>query len=400
PARLMPKVRAGVGPHMKGQGFTMANTPGPDAQSVSPRKDATALPDPSMDPASSPPVTGDGWPAAAAGSVGLDAARLGRMAGAITGGDFKKIGCVLLARRGQLAYEGYFDELGREGLRNTRSATKSVTGMVIGIAIAQGLLAGVDAPILPFFPDKLPLQYPDPRKQSITVADFLTMSSLLECDDFNAFSRGNEERMYLIEDYVQFTLDLPIKGFPSWTPKPGESPYGRSFSYCTAGVATLGGVLERATKMPVPVFAQTHLFGPLGIQHADWQLTPTGLAMTGGGLALRARDLLKLGQLYLNGGAWNEKHIVPKEWVDDSVRPHVRVDDETEYGYLWWLRRFSSGNRSYAAFLMSGNGGNKVAVFPQLDLVAVITSTNFGARDMHEQTDRLLCEYILPAVAS
>lgn len=353
-----------------------------------------------MEQSSSPHATDDGWQTCAAGSVGFDTARLERMAGSIARGDFKKIGCVLLARHGQLAYEAYFDELGPEGLRNTRSATKTVTGMLIGIAIDKGFLAGVDALILPFFPDKQPLQYPDPRKQSLTVEDFLTMSSLLECDDFNSFSRGNEERMYLIEDYVQFTLDLPIKGFPSWSPKPEQSPYGRSFSYCTAGVATLGGVLARATKAPVPEFAQANLFDPLAIRNVEWQVTPTGLAMTGGGLSLRARDLLKLGQFYLNGGEWGGRHVVPKTWVDDSIRPHVRVDDETEYGYLWWIRRFISGTQSHPAYLMSGNGGNKVAVFPEVDLVAVITSTNFSARDMHEQTDRILCEHILPAVAS
>ena len=339
------------------------------------------------------------WAAAAPEAVGLDTARLQAMRAAIGGGEFQRITSVLVARRGKLAFEAYFEDFDRESLMNTRSASKSVTSILVGIAIDKGFLAGVDAPVMQFFPDKQPVQYPDPRKEQITVEDFLTMSSLLECDDSNSFSRGNEERMYPIEDWIQFTLDLPIRGFPAWTTRPEDSPYGRSFSYCTAGTVTLGGVLERATGMSVLKFAEEHLFAPLGIEQVGWQLGPLGTAMTGGGLSLRSRDLLKLGQLYLNGGIWDGSRVISEGWVTVTTRPHVRVDDVTEYGYLWWLRTFRNGEKSFPAYLMQGNGGNKVAVFPELELVAVITSTNFNTRGMHEQTDRLLSEFILAAVS-
>src|ERR1051326_6703498 len=176
-----------------------------------------------MMPGSSTPATLDGgWLVASPADLGFAAAPLEAMTNAIQTGAFKKVNSVLIARQGKLVYEAYFNGFERASLMNTRSATKTVTSMLIGIAIEQGLLSGVDAPIFAFFPEKQPVQYPDPRKEQITVEDFLTMSSLLECDDFNSFSRGNEERMYLLEDWVQFTLDLPIRGFPSWDPKPED----------------------------------------------------------------------------------------------------------------------------------------------------------------------------------
>jgi CubicO group peptidase (beta-lactamase class C family) len=320
----------------------------------------------------------------------------------VKSGVFKKIGSVLVARHGKLVFQEYFDG-SASSLRDTRSATKSITSILIGIAIDKGFLAGVDAQVMSFFPDKQPVKNPDPRKEKITVEDFLTMSSLLECDDNNQFSTGNEERMYLTEDYGKFTLDLPIKGFPSWATRPEDSPYGRSFCYCTAGTATLGGVLERATRMKVSEFADKYLFSPLGITDVAWQPTPSGLVMTGGGLRLNSQDLLKLGQLYLTGGSWRGAEVVSKRWVEESTRPHAKVEDteyvkNTEYGYLWWLKSFGANGKHFPSFNMLGNGGNKVSVFPSLDMVGVLTSTFYNNRAAHQQTDQLLSDYILASV--
>lgn len=349
------------------------------------------------DPYVQPRETGDGWSVGSAAGTGLDEARLVDMAEAIGNGDFGDITSILVARDGKLVYEEYFSGDAEE-LRNTRSVTKTITGMLVGQAIERRYLAGVDAGVFELLgqPD---MRNPDPRKRAITVEDLLTMSSILECDDWNEFSRGNEERMYLVEDWAQFALDLPVKGFPPWQAKPADAPYGRSFSYCTAGVFLLGRALERAAGVTVQAFAAEVLFRPLGISNFDWQLSPLGHAQTGGGLGLRSRDLLKLGQLYADRGQWRGRQVVPEEWAEQSVTPHARIDERNEYGYLWWLTSVEVNGRGTRAFYMTGTGGNKVYVLPDLRLVTVITSENFGRRDAHELSDRIMLEHVLGSVA-
>ena len=245
---------------------------------------------------------------------------------------------------------------------------------------------------------KLPSPNADPRKSAITVEDFLTMSSPLECDDWNDASRGNEERMYLVEDWTQFILDLPIRGRMHAGEQVEAPPYGRYFSYCTGGVFTLSEVLEKATGTRTDRYALEKLFRPLGITNAEWVYSPMNIPQTGGGLGLTSRDLLKIAQLYLDGGQWQGKRIVSEEWVRSSTRPHARIDETTEYGYLWWLKSFKWGEKSYPAFFMSGNGGNKVVAIPELDMSVVITSTNYNTHGMHEQTEKILTDYVPAAV--
>ena len=338
------------------------------------------------------------WPRASAADSGLSEAKLHSLESAIRSGEFKKIGSVLIARRGKLAYEGYFE--GDAGtLRDTRSATKSITDILVGIAIDEHKLSGVDARILSLLPERVrKLQNPDPRKAEISVEDFLTMSSPLECDDWNDASRGNEERMYVVEDWAQFTLDLPIRGRMRLGEKVEAPRYGRYFSYCTGGVFTLSEVLEKATAQRTDRYAREKLFAPLGITNVEWVYSPINVPQTGGGLRLTSGDLLKIAQLYLDGGRWHGTRIVSEQWVRNSTTPHAQIDDATDYGYLWWLKSFKSGERTYPAFYMSGNGGNKVVAIPALDLVVVITSSNYNTRGMHEQTDKILTDYVLAAV--
>jgi CubicO group peptidase (beta-lactamase class C family) len=269
---------------------------------------------PSSQPSSQPSpqatsqATTSDWLTASPAESGLSDARLRSLDAAIRSGEFKKIGSVLIARHGKLAYEGYFDGSGNGDaarLRNTKSATKSITDVLVGMAIDEHKLSGVDAKVMALLPERARrIQNPDPRKSAITVEDFLTMSSPLECDDWNDASRGNEERMYLVEDWAQFILDLPIRGRMHAGEQVEAPPYGRYFSYCTGGVFTLSEVLEKVTGTRTDRYALEKLFRPLGITNVEWFYSPINIPQTGGGLRLTSRDLLKIAQLYLDGGQW------------------------------------------------------------------------------------------------
>ena len=321
------------------------------------------------------------WAMAGTAEAGMSGDVLAAMDAAIRKGDFQQVTSVLVARQGKLVHETYFDAPGRDALRNTRSVTKTVTALLVGAAIDRRLLGGVQEHVFGWFPDKHPVANPDPRKDAITVEDLLTMSSILECDDDN-----------------QFALDLPVRGFPAWAARPEKSPYGRAWSYCTAGSTLLGAMLGKVVKRPLDAFAREVLFDPLGIGKVEWQYAPEGFAMGGGGLGLRSRDLLKLGQLLLNRGAWNGRPVLSKAWAEAMLAPHVDLPDgRGDYGYQIWFQKLNAGGKAIPAVLMNGSGGNKVMIVPTLDLVAVVTTTNFGVRNPHAITEKLLTEHVLAA---
>lgn len=340
----------------------------------------------------------DGWRRVPPEAENASADALAAMDTAVRAGTYQQITSVLISRNGRLIHETYFDEGGADARRNTRSATKSVTAMLAGAATARGQLT-LETPVAPLLASWGPFDNPDPRKDAITVEDLMTMSSLLECDDDNQFSRGNEERMYLIENWVAFAFDLPVRGFPAWVPRPEDSPHGRAFSYCTAGVTTLGAAIQSATGQPLQAFAQDALFDPLDIEGAEWQFSPLGLAQGGGGLGLRSRDLLKLGQILLDGGRWNGRQVLPETFVAAMTTPHAHVDEQRgDYGYLVWLPTYTVRDRPFRAFAMAGTGGNKVVVVPDLQAVVVVTTTNYGVRNPHGLADALIAGHALAAL--
>ena len=338
------------------------------------------------------PLTSPAAPAA------LDSARITALESAIATQDIKQITSVLLLVDGQVAYEGYFNGGTADTLNDVRSASKSVTAMLIGAAIGDGSLPGVQARVYDYFPGFTAHHPVDPRLRTTTVEDLLTMSTLWECDDENAFSAGHEERMYVTEHWLDFVLALPVKGFAPWMTRPEDSPHGRAHAYCTANSFVLGAVLGQATKQPLADYAAQVLERPLGITASKWNRSPEGIGMGGGGTRYRSRDLARLGELVLAEGRWHGKQLIPAGYVRAMVSAQASAGDGSDYGYQWWGLKLPVDGQQTTVWTMSGNGGNYVFVMPEKKLVAVITSQAYNRSYAHPQSRRILTEFLLPAL--
>ncbi len=311
-------------------------------------------------------------------------------------GTYEEITSILIARNGKLLYEKYYQGNDLNSKHNTRSATKTIGTLLTGIAIDQGAIKSEKDKIFNYLKHKMPTQNPDARKEEITIEDLLTMSSILECDDNNSFSRGNEERMYIIEDWAQFFVNLPIKSYP-YSPRPEDSPYGRSMSYCSAGSAAIAEIVQSAVKGTAVEFLKKNLLGPLEIKDYKLHLTPTGTLNTAGGSEYRSRDFLKIIQMCLQEGTWKGQQIISSEWIKKATSAKANAWPGMDYGYLFWLREYGE-DKGVSCYAMAGNGGNKVMAFPELNLTVVLTSTNYNNRKAHGYTDELLNKYIIPAI--
>jgi CubicO group peptidase (beta-lactamase class C family) len=276
-----------------------------------------------------PPKLGDGLEVVAPSSVGLRLESLSVLSQALVDASFPNTTSVLVLKDGKLVFERYFATGGLDVLNDTRSAMKSVTALAVGAALADGALRSVDDLAFSWLADFAPIQHDGILKRGITLADLMTMSSALDCNDWDEASPGNEENMYPLRNWSRWAADIPIRT-DYQRDEAGRGP----FSYCTAGVFLLGQIIERATREPVDLYLQRRLLQPLGITRFEWPRSPAGEVMTGGGLRLRSRDLAKLGLLVAANGGWREHQVVPAEWIAAILTPQRQIDAQQSYGIL------------------------------------------------------------------
>jgi CubicO group peptidase (beta-lactamase class C family) len=340
------------------------------------------------------------WSSVDPTSVGLDAKALASFDADISEGKYGYIDSMLVIRAGKIAFERYYkhdydkiygveakkpgplnphDSVGpynyfnpwwhpyyrRGELHSMQSVTKTVTSIIIGVAIARREFPDIDTPVLKFF-DAAKVAAVDERKKRMTIRHLLSMTAGFDWKEDLPYNDPNNTASLLEAsfDWVKFTIDRPMAVEP-----------GAVFNYNSGATQLLSYIFTAATGQDIEEYAAKYLFAPLGIENYYWKRTPTGLADTEGGLYLKSRDLAKIGYLFLKNGEWNGKQIVTPDWVKLSVAPSTSVSAAVKYGLKWWLYPYNDGSSKFA-WAGSGFGGQKPIVLPDYDMVLVFTGWN------------------------
>jgi CubicO group peptidase (beta-lactamase class C family) len=347
-----------------------------------------------------------GWRTVAPNQQGMDPQVLGDLDTQVPQ-RYPQVRSVLIVRHGYLVYEHYWQGMTAADGDNVYSVTKSVVSALVGIALGEGKLKGLDQTVGALLARHLPPDA-DPRVARVTLEQLLTMTSGLAGDDPSLGGDPHvSQRQGASRDWVRHILGRRLAADP-----------GASFAYSSATSQLLSAVVADATGQSTLAFARARLFGPLGIASAKapepvfvahpsqatlkayarapvaWPTDPQGYHLGFSGLKLPSRDLAKFGYLYLNGGRWDGRQVIPADYVAASTQPHSTPppDGPAEgYGYQWWV----TSRAGHPSFLAVGDGGQLLQVVPDLDLVVVITS---DATQHRNDAGALVDQAIIPAV--
>jgi len=337
-------------------------------------------------------VGNEDWVAATPESAGFDTNALWAGLAEVTRSE-ANLHAVIIERHGQLVAESYqtgpdrpinilfglwnpfaaevaFDA---NTLHDVRSVSKSVVGLLFGIALDKYQLAGVSAPVLAAYPELADLH--NPERDAITLEHLLTMTSGLAWDE--GALPNDETRLFWVGEPMRFVFQRPLVATP-----------GTLFNYNSCGTTVLAEFLTRVSGQPLLQLVREALFEPLGITQWEWVRDLRGRPLAFTGLRLRPRDMAKLGRLVLEQGNWRGRQIVSAAWVKDSLRPHIATGlrlpstatEELGYGYQWWTGRVLWKGRELSWSAAFGNGGQRIFVVPELDLTVVITAGAYGVK--------------------
>jgi len=341
-----------------------------------------------------PPRFDDGWPTSTLDAENIDRPAMERFIQKLVdmpmdSQDALQIHGVLIARHGNLVLEEYFHGEHRDKPHMTRSAGKSVTAVLVGAVMQAGAPLKLSSPVYAVmnggqFPADL-----EPQKRTMTLEHLLTMSSGLFCDDGNDDAPGNEDKMWdqtEEPDFYRLTLAVPQ-----------ATPPGENAVYCSVSPNLALGMVGRATR-EFPIYSFDRLIaGPMKIGNYAWPMDPAGNPYGGGGSSFPPRDFMKFGQLMLNGGTWEGRRILSREFVKAASNPQYHLAN-IYYGYNWWMEDFPYKDRTVRAVMALGAGGQIVTVVPELELVVAFYAGNYSSRAQIDLGHYYVPRFILPAV--
>jgi len=316
----------------------------------------------------------DDWLYVKPDALGVDGDMLQGMVDDMMGSGFA-VDSVLVVSDGFLVSEWYFNGYGNDILHNVYSCTKSVVSTLVGIAIDNGEIEGVDARLIDLFPDVTPRNMSE-WKESITLRDLLMMSAGFDARDSWLYEWERLDEMHDADDAVQYVLDLAMAFEP-----------GSRFEYTNCVSHLLSCLITEKTGMSASEYADEHLFGPLGITNYEWDADDMGRSWGYSNLHMRPRDMAKIGYLFLNEGEWDGEQLISESWVREATRHRIDANLRDGYGYQWWV-----DDDGY--YLALGYMGQFIFVIPEHDMVAVFTG---GTSDTFSYTIDLPEQFIIPA---
>lgn len=302
----------------------------------------------------------------------------------IVQGQYKDVTSIIALKEGAIVLEEYFNDKHRGTVHDTRSVGKSITSMLVGMAIEEGYLKGANQSISDFYSLK---KYPNfsQEKSQISLHDLLTMTSAFDASDEDSNAKGSEDQIQNSENWMDYTLGLATK-----------SKTKKSWNYFTGGTMLLGEIINQSTPKGLVAFAEEKLLKPLAIKDAKWFYTPQGLPYGGGGFQMSSLDLAKIGQVYQNGGLWKGHRLLPSSWIEKTWTKHIDLPEDRKgsYGYLWYLMEVEYQGKMEEVAYAAGNGGNLIAVFKNQPLVIVITATAYNTMEGSVQGFEILEEVL------
>jgi CubicO group peptidase (beta-lactamase class C family) len=296
---------------------------------------------------------------------------------------------LLIVRNGYLVMEAYFNPYQKDLKHIIFSATKSISSLLIGLAIKDGYIKNVNQPVLDFFPGyQGKIEHLDERKKSLALFHLLTMTDGLEWKDwpYRVGMEGDFLKLLAAADGVKYFLDKPMRDAP-----------GQTFIYNSGASYLLAAIIKQVTGKSALDYAREKLFKPIGIEEASWGIYQKGINNGGSELFLKPRDMARLGFLVLNKGYWEGKQILPAQWIEDSSKTYIKSDFmEYQYGYMWYIDR----TLPFFSISAQGLGGQSIFVMPDQDMVVTFTGGLVVNRDEEKIHYRYLRDFIFPAVKS